>query len=899
MEVAAFIIMVLVVGFIIYFNLPQTKFDEAIKYMESDELELALERFFKIKERHDEAIVKIAEIKYKLTEQMSSSKSAEEVIAEYQSILNLRNELQRPNFNKEGLSVVERKADQAINETYYQYALELLEKEKKENALNILENIKDRHSLAGLKIAQVKLDDAKKLSKQDPETAVIEFKKVLDVRIGITSIDLDIVKFNSIENKAKDGIASIYYKKGKDKYRSNEFDLAKDLFNKSLEWVVSNRIKTNCLTALSKSVYKKGAQYEIRQNYNLALSYYEKALNHITSHEKNDYYYNVQSRIQICNFKLIRNPNKEVLDSLLDKTFPSKNDLMFRYALLLSKRREIEACQEILDTQFSTSNNSEIKKLKRFCNEYYQEEALEKMKWVDEVIFDKNNQNNSALSDLYNDFDNIRLVILRGFPELSEKVEKIKPYIFSRLISQYFEEESFEKIVNHISSFESFYDKPELLKNAGIACLRLANNQGLTESNYQKVISTWLTAVYSDNVILNSLEATEWDDEYTFTLIDSIGSKYRFDNDVDNVNFEEVTNENISIGEVQRELVTYFEDSLNHIIDSDLARKAQSFYQSEKEAIEKIIEVIDTQIIYASPYFAKQLNLHKVIIEHLVSEFENTRDLSILSLGDLYVKNRKPAIFKHYSAAKKMIENCINAIENLDSNALERQNTTNNKRALQHLPKLKKQLEDGLVSSFNQLIHYNRHDYIILNMFESAIQILPDSTYLKSRAADFITNSTISKVNDGLMNNLDGLRNMIKAFKLDSTNHRTRNNLAKIVRRNCMDMLNGISNESKSDLKDLVKIKNSFLTQKLRIELKDVYDGVMNQIRQNDAETAILIEIEIKRKDDYSPIFDIRDPFSQSLNSAGLELAEKLKIIYQLFNEPEPSLSDLLRSFNS
>lgn len=894
MEILAFIVVV-IVGIVIYHNLPQTKFNKAIKLMESGDLELALERFFNIKEKHDEAIVKIAEIKYKLTEQMLTSGNTEKVVAEYQSILNLRKELHRPNFDNNGLSAIENKTRQAINETYYQYALELLRKGKKEAALKELEKLKEKHPLAGLKIVQIKLQDAKKLLHEDREKALLVFKEVLEIRKGITSFKENTTKFNSIENEAIEAIASIYYDKGKDYYESNQLDLATDSFKKSLEWVISDKVRTNCLIALSETAYKKGTQYEKHRNFKQAVSHYETALTYVDKLYKNDFFYNIQSRIEICGFKQRKKPSKNTIHFLLDKNFPSKNDLMFRYALLLAKEGDVPACENILDIQFKMSNNSEIKKLRRFCNEYYQKKALEKMIWVDEVIFGKKTQNNSYLSEIYQDFDNIKSVILRGFPELSNKVEKIKPYLFSRLISQYFEEKEFEKIVYHISAFEAFYDKPELLKNIGIACLRLANNQGLTMSNYQKVISTWLTAVYSDNVILNSLEVTEWDDEYTFTLIDSIGSKYRFENDVENVNFEVATKDNISIGDVQRQLVAFFENSLNHISDDSLTQKAQLFYQLEKEAIEKVIEVIDTQIIYAAPYFAKQHNLHKVILEHLVSEFENTQDLSILSLGDSYVKNRKPAIFKHYSTAKKMIENCINTVEGLDSNALNKQNTTKNINALRHLPKLKKQLEYDLVSAFNRVIRDNEENINIISLFETAIQILPNSTDLKRRSADFITNLTISKVNNGAMSNRKALKYMIKAYELNATNHRTINNLAIIARFNCEDMLNGVSNDSKVHLKKLVEIKNSLLTQSLRNELADVFNGVMAQIRQNDAEVVELFEKKIFNRSASQPPFN---PFNTiSLSSAGEELAEKLRIIYQLINDNELPLSDLLRSF--
>jgi hypothetical protein len=491
------------------------------------------------------------------------------------------------------------------------------------------------------------------------------------------------------------------------------------------------------------------------------------------------------------------------------------------------------------------------------------------------------------LPELYHDFDNIKPIILKGFPELSDNLEKIKPYLFSRLISQYFEKNEFEKVISHITSFEGFYEEPELLKNVGIACLRMANNQQITIHNYQNIISTWFTAVYSDEVILNSLETTDWDDEYTFTLVDSIGSEYMFENDVENVNFEDVSNDNISIGDIQRQLVTFFESALNEISDNALSEKVQSFYQSEKEAIEKIIAVISTQIIYAAPYFSKQHNLDKGILNHLVSKFRGNQDMSLLRIGNLYVKNTKPAIFRDFAVAEKMIKDCVVAIRNLDSTTLKKQNTTENKKALQAFPKLQTQLEHEILSAFNQIIERDDENIDVIYVFESAIPLVANAMELKTKNANFITNLAISKVNDGDMKNKQALVYLIKAYELNTTNHRTVNNLSVIAKFNCMDMLNGISDTARTHLEQLVKIKNGLLTQSLRNELSETFYGLMEQIRQNDDELVKLFEKEILGSKNSNP-FDTPDSlnlYAPSLNAEGLKLAKKLKLIYQLIKD--------------
>jgi hypothetical protein len=905
MGILIFIAVTAGIGYFVYNSLPATKFTKANELLTAGNLELALQKFYEIKEKHNEAGVKIAEIKFQIAESLINDRNNTEALKELQTVLEVRKGIYLNTINMPAFTAIETKARKVIYDIHYKEAVSLFNKGQINLALTNLENLKGKHSKADVKIAEVRLyiaEQALKSNKLDDDDVLLLFSNVLDVQKGMKSSfsKENSKRFKELEQKAIEAITNIHYQKGQSFLKETKLDLAVDSFNAALKWCNDKmqNTKANCIAALIKIDYKKGTINEQKRNTKKAIVDYKNALGHFLENQKNTLFYDIQARIEICKLKENITPTKRNLTRLAGKNISSKNELMFRYAVHFAKKNEIEACEKILDDYFITNNSIEITQLRTFCKEYYQRKALMKIDLVNKVVFKNISE---ETTQLYNDFDNISITIKKGFPELSKKVDKFKPYLFSRLISEYFENEAFEEIITHITSFEKFYEEPELLKNIGIACLRIANNQQITSANYQNIISTWLTTVYSDRVILNSLEVTDWDDDYTFTLLNSIGSEYAFENDVENVNFDEVSSNNICIGETQRQLVSYFEAALNEISNADLSKKIQMFYNTEKEAIEKIITTISTEIIYAAPSFAKEHNLQDTILKHLVAEFKESEDISILEIGLLYTKGKQPTVFENYQIAKKFVSNVLHAIKNRRSIALGNQNTSSNKNALAQFPKISENFEGQMNMEFHSIMQ-EEESIATITLFEKGIEISSNKEQLKSKCSDFITNLVISRVNDGNMNNETSLLYLVKAYELNKNNHRISNNLATIVRFNCSDMLNNdISNAAREKLERLARIKNGLLTQSLKNELVEVFNTIMTQIRQNEEEVIKLFEKEIGiRKtrdfgiDDYEltlkiSIFEAKrtnkhdfNPFGPSLSREGLQLAAKLKIIYNL-----------------
>jgi len=779
-----------------------------------------------------------------------------------------------------------------LPETKFQRGEEALKNGQLNSALEIFHAIKNDHDKAGLRIAEIKFQTAKtfQLNKSNDE-AISTFQEVLDVKGAISRISINKTDFDNIERKASAEIAKIIFQKAQNFISSGNFSQAEIMLNNTLQWCNSEtgQVKVNALNELAKIEFNKGVKHEKANNLKSALSEYKKAIARFTSIDKNDLYYQIVTRTEICNFKQGGIPNEKNIEILGKQNSQYKSDLMYRYALYLANKSKIEECENVINKHLSKTSK-DVQKLTTFCKEYYAKQASREIDVINATLF---SEDTIAIENLFNRISLVIPSVKKGLPNLVKDIEVTKQYLFSKLINRYFEEEEFEKILSHISSFPKFYEEPELLKNVGIACLRLVVNGKVNIKNYQSIISSWLTAIYSDRVMLKSLDVTTWDDDYTFTLAHSIGSHYKFENDVENVNFGEISDDNISIGATQKELVHFFETTLNELSDTKLLKSVLDFYNVEKEALENIIETISTELTYSTPYFAKQHNLSELVLNHLSVEFQNEQDESILELGLKYVKDSKPTVFEQYLTVQNHLNSVISAIESKNISSLKSQKSTNNSALMNKFGKLKKGFEERIIRAFTTLTEKEEENETIVELFEEAINISPSKEQLKYQYSMFIVDLCVSKINKEKMKNERGLSLLTKAFQSNSENPRVAHNLAIVTKFNCLDMLNdGISSTCRNQLQGLIQIRNGLLKQSLRNELVDVLNGVFQQIRKGDPELVKLLEeaVGINRQGTDNRLSALMEEMRRfdtnraTLNSAGMELAQKLKLIKNLID---------------
>ena len=177
------------------------------------------------------------------------------------------------------------------------------------------------------------------------------------------------------------------------------------------------------------------------------------------------------------------------------------------------------------------------------------------------------------------------------------------------------------------------------------------------------------------------MEDTTWDDNYTFTLYEAIGSNYSQHEEIpDNVNYDEISESNISIGATQRELLQQFETIIHkEIEDTSLSKLVNDFYDKEKEAIEKIIEIVDSDIFFATPYFAISNGLNNQIIKELDNDYHNYSNEDVLEAGVPTSKFKLTVVYQYFFA-NDLVDKVITAINNENPTAIKNLNTKNNKK---------------------------------------------------------------------------------------------------------------------------------------------------------------------------------------------------------------------------
>jgi hypothetical protein len=183
---------------------------------------------------------------------------------------------------------------------------------------------------------------------------------------------------------------------------------------------------------------------------------------------------------------------------------------------------------------------------------------------------------------LSNNFEKILSIIKQGLPELYEKAEKIKRYIFGALLNLYLEKRDSVQIIKHINARSDFYENPELLRIAGVACFQTVENKKITMDNYEGIITTWFSMIGSPIVILSFLEKTPWADNYRFTLID-YASNLSTEYIPNNVNYAPASKDNISIAEIQKQFINSFETIFYNLPNWHFTKEMQKFYQIKKE----------------------------------------------------------------------------------------------------------------------------------------------------------------------------------------------------------------------------------------------------------------------------------------------------------------------------
>lgn len=214
-----------------------------------------------------------------------------------------------------------------------------------------------------------------------------------------------------------------------------------------------------------------------------------------------------------------------------------RDDLAYRYALYLLKSTRPAEAESILKKYLPDEST-----LFAICNNIFVKEAEDRLSEFNNklVAIDNGNLTAEEAIRLYQSFDSVVKFITSRLSDTKSKLpsykSKIEGYILQRLFNEEMYSEAFDKIR---LLFPNFIDDNKAFRNIAIASLGLLENGETDDKKIKLAISIWLSAVFTDKLFVESLDYTSWDDQYTFTLKDSLGDSHEYDYDElpDNVNY--------------------------------------------------------------------------------------------------------------------------------------------------------------------------------------------------------------------------------------------------------------------------------------------------------------------------------------------------------------------------
>jgi hypothetical protein len=503
---------------------------------------------------------------------------------------------------------------QSLPNPKFQKAISLFNSGNLLDATKILNGIFEKHPDAPAKFAECKLKEGLNAKPKSDNQAIMHFKEVIEIKNRLPN-NASKEKYELVEAKACYEIALIQFSQAisitnaESKVKNLKDNLHFiDTSTKSNFDSDFTGLRKKHLSELAEIYFQFGTQNEKSTRLIEAIQHYLTAKDYSVQSSNSKILYNATTRTGICKLKSNEPIEPTILEDVNKAPLEYKKDFFYRYAKKLLQEKEYSEAENVILTHLNFSSPA-IDKIKELLKSKQVKSAIKKVNEINytiEQLYEKSFPVEDVKA-LYETIDKRIEEIKSVVPTLSEKLHELKPSLFNRLLSHHISAGQYASAINLIQKYSSFWTSPELLKNLGICCYGFTAQGNLTEKNHRIVISNWLTSVFSDKVVLKSLESTTWDDNYTFTLIDAIGSNYEHHSDIpDNANYDDVSDTNISIGATQRELLQQFESLLHKTIsDPSLSKVVNDCYMEEKEAVEKIVSVINNDILFAAPHFAK------------------------------------------------------------------------------------------------------------------------------------------------------------------------------------------------------------------------------------------------------------------------------------------------------
>lgn len=528
----------------------------------------------------------------------------------------------------------------------------------------------------------------------------------------------------------------------------------------------------NLTQRIAKYRWEIGNEQEEDHEFDKAISTYRDTINeNVSAYSKKAEY-----RFLICKVKLgqITEDVEQDIDYMLQQKANQSlhNDLAYRYACYLIKAIRPNDAERIVqdyipgETQLAAiCTNLYIKESEKYLQEFNDKFAL----------IEDGKLSLEEASDFYKRFDHYKQVISRNLTDTTNKFVTYRRKLENYIIKAYFDKEmyadAFEKLPR---IYPNFFEDDTNFRNVAIAALgTVESDEPIGDELCKKAISVWLSAIYNDRLFVKSLDYTSWDDQYTFTLEESLGgtSDYDYENLPDNINFDEpVENENISIAAVQNSLISRME-----MFVRDDRPSLETFFNTEKDALDAMIELrLDEKCIVAAPFFAKQT---KHILESIKDSFDTElthgygNEEDVLALGVQY--GFTDGEFGKYKEAKGWADLYKSAAN---------QNVRELHQRLANLPQIKafSKLYDSVKSFFSNKMSESIKDKMNYRKFIDTYEqicLAFNDTPLSMAFSQYANGEVVHLLNDDSMSLRDGIGYMVRIYKVAPSSIQVKKNL--------------------------------------------------------------------------------------------------------------------------
>jgi len=665
----------------------------------------------------------------------------------------------------------------------YKKALKLIESDENLKVKEILESIYDKHPSAAATVAELKLNEFKKVLVNSVEGAIALLKTILNEEKRLPNISNKTLYYK-VSNKARFELVSL------------QFDLAhkQNSIKKKIESVELNLIEINSIensgvsekyknlkqkhiVELAKLYYQLGKQKEKKEKYLDAIQSYKKSI-------KLRKINNILTRIYICKLKL--SDGSFYLDEIeqdVDNSSENyKNDLYYRYIIRLIKEENFLLANKLLEQKLCHKND-EVQLLKSYLNDCWKEQllllALEINSSLEKYI--KKELNHQEEVELYNEIRKIIKIVEPIDPEMAKELYYNLPSLANRIVNYKIDKSEFDKVFEFIQDFPDFYLHNPFIKNLGLCSYSIVVTNKLEESNYQNVISAFITSVFSDKILVDSLTETSWDDDYSFTLIDSLG-KVIIKGD-ENINHKQISSSNISIGATQRNLLNHFEEKLSFYSGAFVV-KASAFFHKEKESIIKIIKRLKDEkdkenaffnCVRPTPFFALTYGLNEKIVSYMKDMYLNLKEVDVISaekhLDCATVYNRvKKGIVYDYSKALKIVSEIEHALLNKDDKKINNISKVK-KNILFKFETITELFNNRVNNILEDLTEQNKEDGKIVKLLFSSIKAFKGNEFLHYLTISYSRSFCIHIVNNEKQNaRFRALEILAECYYLDDKN---------------------------------------------------------------------------------------------------------------------------------